>query len=549
MQLISFRNGQPIELPVPEELDSAPTDAVVAGGGSVSLRAWPVIGDEQLQQAMTRLGALARVSGLALRRPLAAAYSGGRLVVAEEASDGVTLSTLRRLVPLTFDQAAVVAEGLLAAVAALEQAAVAHGDPSWTQTVLGTDGRVRFTGADPFAAAGRGDRGAVAAMAATLLTQASASSLKGVPEAVQERLLSLVSELELRDRSAASVLGSWRHALGAQLDPSAKRRVRGQLQALGARLLELDRGSAPSKGAAARPGLTPSEPARQVLAEATVGIQRPILAPRRQGAPGERPQDRHPEAPRPWIRPAARPAEAGPRPVAPQLDAPRPASEAEPAAPGPAVPLSPPHGRPDSSPPPSLNRGPRPRWVALGAVAVVLLLLVGGGSALLLHRGAPSTTSARSHQGPSGTHSPSTGRASPSPGATQPSPPAQTPALREIPLLGPTSNPPIQSVQVTSGCPSTGSGSCTFTVTAQLGSHPADTVSWQLDMVNRCTGGVTEVASGDIPAAADYTYVEAQPDVTVPASIPVGMVALAGAPGEAASAPLLITPQGASCPG
>jgi hypothetical protein len=86
-------------------------------------------------------------------------------------------------------------------------------------------------------------------------------------------------------------------------------------------------------------------------------------------------------------------------------------------------------------------------------------------------------------------------------------------------------------------------------VTANLSSHPAATVAWRLDLVDRCTGAVSQVASGQIPAPAYYTYVEAQPQVSIPSTTPVGLVALAGAPGLAASAPLLITSPGSSCPG
>jgi len=549
MQLISFRNGQSLDLPVPEELDPTPTDAVLEGVGRVSLRAWRVDGDEQVKQAVANLGSLARASGLALRRPLAWSSADGRLVVAEESPDGVTLETLRRFVPLTFDQAAVVAEGLLAAVAALEQAHTSHGDLGWTTAVLGVDGRVRFTAPNPFATSPGGDRRAVAAMASTLLAEASAASRRGAPADLQDRLLTLVQQLDLRERSVASLLGSWRQALSIHLDPRAKRKVRNQLQALAARLLELDPGPAPLPGGRARPRMESAEPSEQPLGAAAVVEQPPPLEPRRPDPPEEPMRKRQPAAPRPWIGPPARAAEASFHPPAAEPPAPIPPPARDRPATGAADSLSPPRVRQDWPRRPVGPNGPRPRWVALGAVVVVLLLVVAGGSALLLHQGVRSTTSGRSHQSPGSSPSPASGRGSSSPGFATPSPSPQTPALREIPLLGPPSNGPIQNVQVTSGCPATGSGSCTFTVTAHLGSHPADTVGWQLDMVNRCTGAVTEVASGDIPAAADYTYVEAQPDVTVPASIPVGMVALAGAPGQAASAPLLIDPTGASCSG
>ncbi|MHB1523478.1 MAG: hypothetical protein ACYCYB_05885, partial [Candidatus Dormibacteria bacterium] len=126
-----------------------------------------------------------------------------------------------------------------------------------------------------------------------------------------------------------------------------------------------------------------------------------------------------------------------------------------------------------------------------------------------------------------------------------PAPTASPPG--EIPLLGPPSAPPVQQVALTASC-SPGGGPCQFNVTARLGSHPSDSVRWELQEVNRCTGEVATVASGAVNAPAFYTYIEAQPTVTVPAGGAVAMVALAGAGEMAASPPLSLGPAPASCP-
>lgn len=134
--------------------------------------------------------------------------------------------------------------------------------------------------------------------------------------------------------------------------------------------------------------------------------------------------------------------------------------------------------------------------------------------------------------------------ATPSPSSVQS--PVQ---LRPIPTLAPRSNPPVEQVQLEAGCTTTGTQGCQVTLTVALGQHAPMTVAWEVEEVDRCDGAVTTVASGQIPAPANYTYVQAQPRVNPPPGQPVALVGLAGAPGQAASLPLSITPPGAQCPG
>ena len=206
-----------------------------------------------------------------------------------------------------------------------------------------------------------------------------------------------------------------------------------------------------------------------------------------------------------------------------------------------------PTGRPSVPLPPFAARTGRAlrgsRALAVVGAAVVLVSL----GVLAARLGGPPASSAPTPRAPGSTPAPpvsSSPSAGPSPTAT---PPPTTAPPGEIPLLGPPSAPPVRQVALTASCPP-GGGPCQFNVTAQLGAHPSDSVRWELDEVNRCTGDVATVASGVVSAPAFYTYVEAQPTVTVPASGAVAMIALAGAGGLAASPPLSLGPAPASCP-
>lgn len=175
----------------------------------------------------------------------------------------------------------------------------------------------------------------------------------------------------------------------------------------------------------------------------------------------------------------------------------------------------------------------------MGGAVLVALLLVFSGVLVAVQSGAGSSH----HPAPARTGGNRAGR-SPAP-ATVPSPGSG--ALVPMPVLAPSSNAPIQQVLLSQQCPS-GGGGCVYTVTANLGPHQPVTVNWELEEVDRCDGAVTEVGSGQIPAPGYYTYVEGQADLSISSQTPVGLVAVAGAPGQAASTPLLVTPPAASCP-
>ncbi|MHB8393431.1 MAG: serine/threonine-protein kinase [Candidatus Dormibacteria bacterium] len=527
MELISFRSDPPLEIPDHLKLTAEPTAVVLPDGALVWVRVIPLALGDEPQRAMERLEHLATVSGGSLLRPLAARVDGRRLVVAEEVPDGVSLQTLQRVVPFTWEQASMVGEGLLVAVAALEARQASHGGIGPDTVYLSdVDGRVRVAVPDPRPAQpGRPtDLETAAALARGLLEGSSEPSRRVVPALTQDRLLNLVDLPAPAHRQAARVAAGWRRALDTHLGSVGKARVRRQLQALAGRLRQ-------QQAIAGRPVHPPAPaPAPSTPGPAAVDLEQRAegsgaggsLVPSSTAAIGSAGHT----AGRP-----GREAEAGPLPPIPEGSNERPRL-----APSRATAWSPARAR---------HRG----WLAAGAL--LLLIFVGAGTTLALsHRGGSRTV--RPTPGSSAPTTPAaTPPATPTPSApATPTPtPSPTAAPLEVPLLAPTSNPPITGVQLTASCPPSGSGACTFTIAANLGTHPVDTVDWQLDLVNRCTGSVSEVASGQIPAPASYTYVEAQPQLSVPSTTPVGLVALAGAPNSAASAPILITPPGSACPG
>ena len=448
-----------------------------------------------------RLQRLAVVDARALRRPLAGARQGDRVVVLSEAPEGPSLRTVLRLVPLTWEQAVVLGEGLLSALSRLQPAELAHGDITSDTVVLCGDGRVRLIDpaltppGDTELEAGRSDVSQAASLLLELLARVSAPSLRAVPDSVQTAVIQVAGELAQGGVPAAKALASWRRAARPRLGRQGRERAARQLRALAVRL----------------PG----------------GLVTPSVS-------------------------AARPAGtgAGPGPSAPAATpVPGPVPGAGPIASSGSQPGS--RERLSAAPGGGLPPGRRGRWVA---AAILVALVAAGGGALLVSRGNPRPAHRRGGGSPSAVTFPVTPTtASPSAAATSPTPSPSSPAspnqLQPIPYLGPAANPPIQQVQLEAGCAPSGLQGCQVTLTADLGQHPATTVLWKIDAVDRCDGDVTTVASGQIAAPASYTYVQTQPQVSLPSGVPVALVGLAGAPGQAASLPLLITPSGSACPG
>ncbi|MHB8313993.1 MAG: serine/threonine-protein kinase [Candidatus Dormibacteria bacterium] len=504
LRLISFQDGSSIETPTPPDLGGRSLVISVPPGRLAALRAIRVHpADSETEPAVwARLRRLAVVDARALRRPLAGARQGDRVVVLSEAPEGPSLRTVLRLVPLTWDQAVVLGEGLLSALSRLQPAELVHGDITSDTVVLGGDGRVRLI--DPALTppgqgeleAGHSDVRQAAGLLSELLARVPPPSLRSVPDDVQAALLQVAGELAQGGVPATKALASWRRAVRPALDRSGRTRVVRQLQALAVRLPGV-------------PATLAVKAARTSGTAADLGASAPIAPPSPAPAPG-----------------ASVIASSGPQPGWRE--------------------------RHSAAPEGGLPPGRRGRWVA--AAILVVLVAAGGGALLVVSHGNPRAAPRRGG-GPGTattvpvnptTASPSAAAASPTP---SPSSPARPNQLQPIPYLGPAADPPVQQVQLEAGCAPSGLQGCQVTLTADLGQHSATTVMWKIDVVDRCDGDVTTVASGQIPAPAAYTYVQTQPQVTLPSGVPVALVGLAGAFGQAASLPLLINPLGSRCPG
>ncbi len=521
MELISFRDGAKLEIEAGSQPSNPPARVELSDGRSISVRTLRLPAGADPQVVWSELQRLSEVSGRHLARPVAARLDEGSVTVAEEEVDGPSLRVLQRLVPFTLEQAAMVADGLLAAVAELEAHGAHHRHIGLDTAFIGAaDGLIRLAAPDPRpdAADAGSDLKAAASLVRQLMEAAASAGHRSTSPAITAAFIELLQAEDATSRPAAALSRRWHRHIRERLGGARSAKVRRQLQALAARLAE-QRVTAASLAAAPREAAGAEGPSGESIAPAAVATAAAVGA-------ASRPPGRA-------LGTASALVERPAPPLGNHADTPPGRSQIVRAAPT-----------------------SRSLWTGLLAAAVVLLLVLAGGTFLALRAtaghhvgGGPGTarpTPARSQAVlPSPTQLPSPA-ASPTPSLAPTPTPLQ---LQEIPLLGPASNPPVSNVELAGSCPASGSGSCTFTVTANLSSHPAATVAWRLDLVDRCTGAVSQVASGQIPAPAYYTYVEAQPQVSIPSTTPVGLVALAGAPGMAASAPLLITPPGSSCPG
>ncbi len=485
-ELIPFRGGATI--PLPDRTEEPAPRVLKVGGRSCELRHRRLGSPREARELVERLRVAARAPTAFTLPPEAAAAEGGEVICAFQARRGADLRTVLRLVPLTLEQAALLGDGLLAALAALHRRGLAQERLDAERLLLGPDGRLRVAEPGLWASLDAHPPGRDLERAARLLEKVLGSvtgAARGDGAALAQ-LHSVVRALGAAGGEAAAgpAIAAWR--LATPLDPRQRHRVRSQLGALGARL----------------PQALPAASRRPEPAAAGGEANPPAAAPL--------------------------PADPGARPLAPVPAAPPRAAPPTPAAPGDGV---------------LAVMGRTRALAAMGAAAV----LVSAGVLAAELAGHPASPPRTPHARVT-TSAPAVSPpppASPSPTATPP--PTNAPA-GEIPLLGPPSAPPVQQVALTASCPP-GGGACQFNVTAQLGSHPADSVRWELDEVNRCTGAVATVARGAVSAPAFYTYVEAQPTVEVPAGGAVAMIALAGAGGLAASPPLSLGPAPASCPG
>jgi hypothetical protein len=481
-ELISFRDGSTI--PLADRLEQPAGSGPTLRGRSCELRRRQLHSPREAQQLLERLRVAARLPGALALPPEAAVAEGREVICAFRSRRGAELRAVLRLVPLTLEQAALLGDGLLAALAALHRRGLVQERLDAERLLLGPDGRLRLAEPGLWAPLGAQPPGFDLERAGLLLERVL-DSVTGAARGDGSALSLLRSVAEglgaAEQAEAGLALAAWRWAM--PLDPRRRRRVRSQLGALGASLPQ------------ALPA-TSQAPAATAMGEGSA------LA-------------------------AELPADAAVTPVGAVWAGPPRATLPPPAALGAGV------------------RGALGRSRALAVLGAAAVLVSAGVVAAVL--GGHPASRARRPQATAST--PARPASTPSPAAASPTPTSSPTAAPpgEIPLLGPPSAPPVQQVSLTASCSPDG-GSCQFNVTAQLDSHPSDSVRWELEEVNRCTGGVATVASGVVTAPAYYTYVEAQPTVTVPVGGAVAMVALAGAGEMAASPPLSLGPAPAGCP-
>jgi Protein tyrosine and serine/threonine kinase len=175
---------------------------------------------------------------------------------------------------------------------------------------------------------------------------------------------------------------------------------------------------------------------------------------------------------------------------------------------------------------------------AVLAVTLVVVHVLSGASPAVPRSGTgPPRTAHRPAPAPS--------EPGPSPAPPTPSPAATLPAL---PVLAPPSAGDVSGVviQPLSGTCSPGAP-CTLAVRVDLSAHHQEMVGWVLEIIDRCTGSRTEFAVRPMVAPASFLYVYSPTTVVVPATSLSAIVALTTLPSQAASQPLLVQPEGASC--
>ncbi|MGC8474483.1 MAG: hypothetical protein ACP5PW_08790, partial [Candidatus Dormibacteria bacterium] len=234
--LISFRDGETIPLAGgPEELAGG---SLTVRGRSCELSHRRLSSTRQAQELVERLRLAARVPGALTLPPEAAAADGSEVVCAFRARRGAELRSALRLVPLTLEQASLLGEGLLAALAALHRRGVVQDRLDAELVLLGPDGRLRLAEPGFWAPLEARPPGRDLELAGRLLERIL-DSVTGAAHrdgSAISQLRSVAEGLGAADGAAAAApaLAAWRSAL--PLDPRQRQRVRRQLGALGASL-------------------------------------------------------------------------------------------------------------------------------------------------------------------------------------------------------------------------------------------------------------------------------------------------------------------------
>jgi hypothetical protein len=195
---------------------------------------------------------------------------------------------------------------------------------------------------------------------------------------------------------------------------------------------------------------------------------------------------------------------------------------------------------------------PTPRWrhpsrraIAAWVAAVAVIALVAAAAVIL---------SGRHGAGVATTLPPS---ASPAPSPTLPpsAPPSAPPSPAASPLVGATPPAPatagaVVGLSVTpegpDGCAVAAGGSCKVQVNVDLAPQQAPmTVSFSLELVDRCTGASSTLPGGSVIAGPFYAFVWADTAVPFPSGDPETLFAVTSSPAQAASPGLSLA--GSAC--
>jgi hypothetical protein len=150
---------------------------------------------------------------------------------------------------------------------------------------------------------------------------------------------------------------------------------------------------------------------------------------------------------------------------------------------------------------------------------------------------APARTAAPSATPPPATVSPVPSPAAASPSPSPPAPPAAGP------IVGLSLSP-----QGGGGCTVTAGGSCEVQVNVDLDPQPGQTtISFDLLLVDQCTGASATVAGGSVVAGSGFDFVWADAPVVFPSGDPTTVYAVTSSPAEAASPGLAISGSGPAC--
>jgi hypothetical protein len=406
---------------------------------------------------------------------------------------GVSLQRLLIVATLTPVQAAFVASQVLAGVARLHDAGVAHGRLSAETVLVDIDGEIRLAdwALTSLALARSFDevRGGDLADARALVSDLAHNANRPVVRHRGRENALLTSLEQYGNGGAATAIGAsaqeLRRALVTAADDGTGPNIRAELAALVTtltkRVAAVANGSAPSEAGWLRS--SQEEPARTS-----------------------------------WRRPVR---------VTPMLPA-RPLSQANWH-----------HTR----------RRSWPAWVAAGLTIAVLVVA----GYLFAHESVSAFANRMLHHHAAATKSdspkPATGpakpaKAGPSRGAATTIRTAPPP----VPSLAPGSAGSISGVDLRPLAICTPATSCPVRVTVRFASaYTGEQVVWRIALINRCTGATTTVPARTVTGDSGFSYVYDTASVKLPAARSLAVIAVTEAPARAASPALLLPAGGGSC--